>query len=122
MSELIDGVCDLDAGEFLEIMRSTEDGLDVVLLDIRTPDEYDVYHLRNALNIDFYHESFADELDKLDQDKLYLIYCRTGRRTGTADNNARDLMQRMGFKRVANMLGGIHAFVKVDGADDFIDE
>jgi rhodanese-related sulfurtransferase len=110
---------DLNAAEFLEILKAAGD--DVVLIDIRTADEFEVYHLSGAINIDFYAEDFADMLDELERDAACMIYCRTGRRTGTAENNARDLMLDMGFARVHNMLGGIHEFVKLPDADDFIE-
>jgi rhodanese-related sulfurtransferase len=116
------GVGDISAAEFLAVLMRASNRDDIVLLDIRTADEFDVYHLAGAINIDFYSESFAEELSRLDRATLYLIYCRTGRRTGTAEDNARDLMDKLGFKRVLNMLGGIHAFVKENGADDFISE
>jgi rhodanese-related sulfurtransferase len=111
----------ITAVEFFEKVIAERDNPSVVIIDIRTLDEYEVYHLVGAINIDFYKDNFADMLDALDKSKTYMIYCRTGRRTGTDDQNARDLMKRMGFSDVYNMLGGIHEFVKVTGADDFID-
>ena len=111
----------LSAAEFFEMLREVAGNPDVVIVDIRTPDEFDVYHLTGAVNIDFYAWNFRQMLDELERDKTYLIYCRTGRRTGTADNNALDLMLELGFTRVYNMLGGIHEFVKVPGTDDFVE-
>jgi len=111
----------ISAAEFLEKIIAEQGNSSVVIIDIRTLDEYEVYHLKGALNIDFYKDDFADMLDALDKAKTYMIYCRTGRRTGTDEKNARDLMKSLGFSAVYNMLGGIHEFVKVDGADDFID-
>jgi rhodanese-related sulfurtransferase len=53
--------------------------------------------------IDYYSDTFKNELDKLDKNKTYLIYCRTGRRTGLT----LDIMEEPGFIEVYNMLGGI---------------
>ncbi len=111
----------ISAEEFLELMIKSRGTDDVVILDIRTADEYEVYHLEGAINIDFYDEKFDEYLDELDKEKTHMIYCRTGRRTGTAENHALGRMLKKGFSRVHNMLGGIHAFVKVPGADDVIE-
>lgn len=118
-SNLVD-VMNISATDFFERMIAYGDDPDVVILDIRTADEYEIYHIRGAVNIDFYREDFFEELDTLDRDKIYLLYCRTGRRTGTAEDNALELMKRMEFPEVYNMLGGIHEFVKVAGAEEYL--
>ena len=74
-----------------------------VLLDIRTPEEVEAGHLPGALELDFRNPSFANELEKLDRNRIYLIYCRTANRTGQAF----DLMTTMGFTMVYDMKGGI---------------
>ena len=109
----------MTAADFLEKLKEIKE--EVLLIDIRTVDEFDVYHIRGAVNIDFYADNFADMLDELDREVVCMIYCRTGRRTGTADDNALDLMREMGFCRVYNMLGGIHDFSRLPDADDFIE-
>ena len=57
--------------------------------------------------IDFYSNTFEMELDKLDKNNSYLIYCRTGRRTGLTI----DIMKDLGFFEVYNMLGGITQWI-----------
>lgn len=116
----IDNHANITASVFLEKMIDGINNHNLIIIDIRTTDEYNVYHLQNAINIDFYAETFADKLDALDKNKTYLIYCRTGKRTGTDENNALALMQKLGFTDVYNMLGGIHDFVKVPNANNFI--
>jgi len=74
-----------------------------VIIDVRTPEEYANGHIENAINLDYYSKTFKDELDKLDKNKAYLIYCRSGRRTRTV----LDIMKELGFTEVYNMLGGI---------------
>ena len=118
----MDGVVDVSAAEFLVELEKAVGAADVVVLDIRTADEFELYHLRGAVNVDFYGDDFARRLAELSRDKLYLLYCRTGRRSGTAEGNARDLMREMGFERVLNLLGGIHAFMRLERADDFVVE
>ena len=83
---------------------------DFVILDVRTPEEFDTEHIESAVNIDFYSENFRDELDTLDKEKVYLIYCRTDRRTG----ESLSMMRELGFTEVYNMDGGINSW-KAEG-------
>lgn len=78
---------------------------DVVILDIRTPEEYNQGHIEGAVNIDFYSDDFSNQLDELDKTKTYLTYCRSGRRSGLSLETMRDL----GFLEVYDLNGGINA-------------
>jgi rhodanese-related sulfurtransferase len=79
------------------------DNENFVILDVRTEEEFNDGHIENAINIDFYSETFTQELDKLDKAKKYLIYCRSAKRSG----QAMPIMEDLGFQEVYNMLGGI---------------
>ncbi|BCS87856.1 rhodanese-like domain-containing protein [Pseudodesulfovibrio sediminis] len=76
---------------------------DVQIIDIRTPAEYVDGHLEGAVNIDFYSKTFVDELKKLDPEKRYFIYCRTGNRS----SNALRKMDGLGFTHVWHLKNGI---------------
>lgn len=76
---------------------------DFVIIDVRTPEEFTGGYIEGAINIDFYSETFADELDILDKNKVYLIYCRSGARSGSA----LDIMEELNFREVYNMTGGM---------------
>jgi rhodanese-related sulfurtransferase len=89
--------------EAYELIQNNSNNPDFVILDVRTLEEYRHGHLSNAIIIDYYNETFRNELDELDKEKTYLIYCRTGRRTG----ETKIIMEDLGFKSVFNMLGGI---------------
>ena len=79
-----------------------------VILDVRTPEEIKEGKLGGAVELDFYSDSFEEELSKLDRDKTYLLYCRSGNRSGqTADK-----MVEMGFKRLYNLDGGFTAWLE----------
>ncbi len=80
---------------------------DFVILDIRTPEEFAQGHLAGAVNMDFYSDDFELELDGLEKNKTYLVYCRTAHRSGLA----MPLFRELGFKDVYNMVGGITAWV-----------
>jgi len=74
-----------------------------VILDVRTPKEFASGHIEDAINLDYYAKTFLDDLDRLDQTKTYLIYCRTGNRSGKTFN----FMKELRFQKVYHMVGGI---------------
>ena len=91
----------------LDVILALQDDPEFVLLDIRTPTEVEAGHISGAANIDFYSPTFRDDLAALDRDKAYLIYCRSGNRTGQAYN----IMDELGFEQVYNMGGGISQWI-----------
>lgn len=74
-----------------------------VLIDIRTKVEYNSGHIPGAIQMDFYAQDFPQQLDKLAREKVYLIYCRSGNRTG----HALRLMQKMNFQQVIDLQDGV---------------
>lgn len=90
---------DISAVEAAALLKDSK----VVILDIRTKDEFDSGHIKGALNIDFYQPDFISNISKLDKSKRYFIYCRSGRRSGIAMENFRNL----GFLEVYNLEKGI---------------
>lgn len=83
---------------------------DLVVLDVRTPDEYAAGHLEDAVVVDFYEDDFASRIAELDPDVPYLLYCRSGNRSG----QTRALMDQLGFTDVADVDGGILAWADAD--------
>ena len=55
-----------------------------VLIDVRTPEEFDTGHLVGALNLPVELPAFPDQVAALDPDAEYLVYCRSGRRADLA--------------------------------------
>jgi rhodanese-related sulfurtransferase len=94
---------DITTKEAFDLIQNNSESPDFVILDVRTLDEYNEGHIENATMLDFYNESFADDLDQLDKNATYLVYCRTGNRS----RSATDIMVELGFTEVYNMLGGI---------------
>jgi rhodanese-related sulfurtransferase len=62
--------------------------------------------LVGATTINFLGANFASEVQKLNKNKTYLLYCRSGSRT----RKAADAMQKIGFKHVYMLEGGIIAW------------
>lgn len=73
-----------------------------LLIDVRTPEEYEAAHLESSLNIDYKSDDFASEVSKLDKNKTIYLYCRTGNRSGKAV----DILKSLGFKFAYN-IGGL---------------
>ncbi len=86
---------------FDTVFESPPDGL--VVLDVRTPEEFAEQRLPDAVMIDFYEPDFADRIEDLDRDATYVLYCRSGNRSG----QARELMEELGFSDVRDVDGGI---------------
>lgn len=76
---------------------------DLVVLDVRTTEEFAEGHLDGAVMINFYDPSFADEIASLDPTVPYLVYCRSGNRSGQTT----DLMRQLNFADVTEIDGGI---------------
>jgi rhodanese-related sulfurtransferase len=77
-----------------------------VVLDVRTPTEFQSGHIEGAINIDYNSGRFRKDLSGLDPEKIYFIYCRTGRRTAEAVQ----IMRGLGFKNIVRMKGDVVAW------------
>ncbi|MFC1552405.1 rhodanese-like domain-containing protein [Candidatus Latescibacterota bacterium] len=99
---------DLHAKESYDLIKENEGNKDFIILDVRTPKEYDSGHLANAINMDFNSSDFKEMLATLDKDKPYLVHCRSGGRS----SNALKIMREMKFNKVYHMLGGILGWIK----------
>ena len=93
----------LSPEEAAALIRENGSSGDLVLLDVRTPQEYRDGHIAGAVLIDYTSSSFKEELGRLDPEKSYLVYCRTGNRSGKAIS----LMKELRFGKVRHLSGGI---------------
>ena len=98
---------DITVEDAYNLIQNNAENQNFIILDIRTKEEYESGNIKNSTMIDFYSDTFENKLDKLDKNKIYLIYCRTGRRTGLT----MDLMEELGFLEVYNMIGGINQWI-----------
>ena len=94
---------DISNSESFRMINENKSNSNFVILDVRTSDEFSDGHIKDSINIDFYSETFSDDLDKLDKNKTYMVYCRTANRSG----QALDMMKDLNFSEAYNMLGGI---------------
>ena len=96
-------VPDLSPSEARETIGKRSGDPGFVLLDVRTPKEFDAERIEGAVMVDYLSPSFRDEMAKRDRAKSYLVYCRTGTRT----NGAVKVMRELGFRNVSVIGGGI---------------
>ncbi|MEA2001256.1 MAG: rhodanese-like domain-containing protein [Actinomycetota bacterium] len=94
----------LPVGEIEEIVASPP--ADLILLDIRTPEEFAAGHLAGAINVDYYANDFEDRLAELNLEVPYVMYCNSGNRS----SNALPVMDSLGFQEVYELDGGIQAW------------
>lgn len=90
----------IDSVKFKQKIDSDE----YVVIDIRTPEEHQEERIdTKQQNINIYADDFSDKIKKLDKNKKYLIYCRSGSRTKMGLNR----MKAFGFDEVYDLDGGI---------------
>lgn len=93
----------LSALEAKTLIDQNKGAADFVILDIRTPKEFAKGHIAGAVMLDYYNPGFQKGLQQLDKTKRYLIYCRTGNRTG----RTLKIIDQMGFKSIYHLKDGI---------------
>lgn len=83
-----------------------ETNKDIVVLDIRTEEEFKDGHIAKAQNIDFLDRSFGEKLDKLDKSKPYLVHCASGGRS----TKSLSQFKAKGFTNIYHLDGGFSAW------------
>jgi len=80
-----------------------ENDKNAVILDVRTEEEVNEGSIPEAIHLDIYKgQEFIDAIKKLDTDKNYYVYCRSGARSGQACS----IMNQLGFEHAYNLMGG----------------
>lgn len=89
----------VDPVEFSEVIAQPS----VIILDVRTPEEFNAGHIPNAININVADSNFSSEVSKLDKNATVAVYCRSANRSAVATNE----MAELGFTDMYDMQGGI---------------
>jgi len=79
----------------------------LVVLDVRTPEEFAEGHMGEAVNLDIRSADFGKRLDRLDRSVPYLVYCGRGLRSAQAIAR----MQLAGFRELYDLTGGLEAWL-----------
>lgn len=85
-----------------QVKADLDESKDFVLLDVRTPEEYEEGHIEGALNIPLKELAYEVENEIPDVETAIYLYCRSGVRVITAGHILYDL----GYENIYNM-GGI---------------
>lgn len=93
----------LSIAAFDEKLSSTSNK---ILLDVRTPAEYQEGHLPDATLIDIKRDDFTAQINKLDKGKPVFVYCAAGIRS----EKAAAILHAQGFKEVYDLDGGFNAW------------
>ncbi len=100
-----DSIQTVDAPTFAQIIRTDSAAADsqaVMLVDVRTAEEYAEGHIPDALNIDVLQDDFTQKATaRLPKDRRVAVYCRSGKRS----LKAAALLVKAGYK-VVNLKGG----------------
>jgi rhodanese-related sulfurtransferase len=79
----------------------------IVVLDVRTKEEFAQGHLPRAVNMDVQDSvNFMQQIQSLRKNKTYVVYCRSGKRSVKAS----EILLNNQFKHIYNMEGGILAW------------
>ncbi len=80
-----------------------------VIMDVRTPIEYEMSHITGAVNVNVQDESFEDMVAVLDPNKTYIVHC-TKNPAGGRSSRALETLQRLGFRQLYSLEGGYVAW------------
>lgn len=85
-------------------LTQLENDSNAVILDVRTPEEWEDGIIPDAIMIDIYTgPEFLESIEALDRTKNYYVYCKAGGRS----RQACDIMGQMGFENTYNLIGGM---------------
>lgn len=101
-------VTQVEPVEAADLIESTQD---LVVLDVRTPEEVAAGIIPGAINIDLSSPDFSARVAELDPDRPYLVYCRSANRSAQAVA----VMADLGFSQLYEMAGGIVSWANAGG-------
>ena len=85
-----------------------------VVVDVRTPQEFEQSHIADAININFFDPEFKYKLLELDREKSYYLYCKNE----TRSYRSMKFMEDNDFKHVAMLKGGYQDWNKAKAEDE----
>ncbi len=97
------GYPNLSPAQARELIGKEAGNPDFVILDVRTPGEFQAERIGDAVLLDYNSGNFRAEAGKLPRGKTYLVYCRTGNRS----RGALQVLSEEGFRNVYHLGGGI---------------
>lgn len=92
----------VDGETFNQLSRQKE----YQLIDVRTSEEFAAFHLPGAMGLDYLGPDFLEQIEQLNPEQTYLVYCRSGRRSVRACI----LMKSTGLNSIIHLDGGLNAW------------
>ena len=93
----------ISESDFIELQDS-----EYTLIDVRTQDEFDLGHINSAINLDFYSDTFKNNILSLPKNETIVLYCRTNNRS----SKTATILQENGYRDILVIKGGITEWVK----------
>jgi phage shock protein E len=81
----------------------------LIVIDVRSPEEFDHQHIKGAVNVNVRSDEFETEIAKLDQSKPILVHCQTGNRSTEA---VEILQTKTKFPQIYHMGQGLSGWKK----------
>ena len=91
-----------------EAEKLLKDNPKIIVLDVRTPEEFAAGHIAGAKNVDFKAADFAAKVAALDKGRAYLVHCAAGGRSA----KTLDLMKGKNFAAIYHLSEGFKAWEK----------
>lgn len=89
-----------------EALQLISENKNLIVLDVRTPMEFESGHIKGAINININDPDAFPKIDKLDHNAEYLVHCRTNHRSNIAVKH----MEKSGFKSIFQMSDGYNGW------------
>jgi rhodanese-related sulfurtransferase len=101
---------DINCQQAMELIKKHSGDTNFVILDVRTPEEFNSGHLEKAILIDYKSANFQDKVRRLDKNKKYLVYCRGGVRSLAVV----EIMEKQNFNCLYHLFEGYKEWEKHD--------
>lgn len=95
-------IYNVNVDQFAKLVKANKG----IVLDVRTPGEWEEGTIADATKINYYDSDFAQQIEKLNKDEPVLVYCKKGGRSA----GAAEILKEKGFTKVFNLEGGITAW------------
>ena len=94
---------DISKNDVLDLLEDKS----INIIDLRTDEEFSKGSIKYSYNIDFQKREFIDNLNLLNKEKPYIIYCKSGNRS----EKAILIMKSLGFKVIYHYKKGYQDWI-----------
>ena len=101
-----DSVTTIEANAAIDFVARHDNA---VIMDVRTPVEYEMSHITGSVNVNVQDEFFEDMVASLDPSKTYIVHCTKNPADGRS-SRALETLKSLGFKHLYSLEGGYVAW------------